>query len=83
MKIEFYLDNKFENRWRAVARNGKVVAESGEGYTERRDAQAGFDSLREAIVMDYLAGTGEAPTEGHLDIRYVARDVRAQHPDGR
>ena len=79
MKIEYYIDNKFENRWRAVADNGRIVAESGEGYVEKRDAEHGFDALREAVVRDYLAETGEGPDE-RLDIRFVARDVRAMRP---
>lgn len=32
MKFEFYQDKKKEWRWRLVARNGKTVADSGEGY---------------------------------------------------
>lgn len=73
MKIEFYIDNQFETRWRAVADNGKIVAESGEGYTERRDAEHGFDVLREAIIGDYEM-SGE-----DLDIRFVGRDSRSQN----
>lgn len=32
ISIEFYKDRKGEHRWRARAKNGKIVAEGGEGY---------------------------------------------------
>ena len=32
-KLHFYIDQKGEHRWRLKAGNGKIVAESGEGYT--------------------------------------------------
>ncbi len=38
MKIEIYKDRKAEWRWRARARNGKIVADSGEGYKRRLGA---------------------------------------------
>jgi hypothetical protein len=38
MKIIVYKDRKKEWRWRLVARNGKIVAESGEGYKRKRSA---------------------------------------------
>jgi uncharacterized protein YegP (UPF0339 family) len=36
-RIEVYADNAGEHRWRMKAPNGKIVADSGEGY-ERRAA---------------------------------------------
>jgi len=38
MEFVVYTDAKREGRWRLVGRNGKVLADSGEGYTRRRDA---------------------------------------------
>lgn len=32
MKVEYYQDKKFMWRWHLKARNGKIVADSGEGY---------------------------------------------------
>lgn len=40
MKIERYEDKSGEHRWRAVADNGKVVADSGEGYKNASDRDA-------------------------------------------
>jgi len=37
-KIEVYKDDAGEWRWRVRSGNGRIVAESGEGYKERRKA---------------------------------------------
>ena len=36
MKFQVYPDNAGEYRWRLIARNGRQLADSGEGY-KRRD----------------------------------------------
>lgn len=41
VKIELYRDGAGEYRWRAVAGNGEVVADSAEGYRHRGDAEHG------------------------------------------
>lgn len=50
MKIVVYRDGVGEWRWRIVARNGRVVADSGEGY-KRRTACAAM-ALKIARPMD-------------------------------
>lgn len=35
-KVIFYRDEAGEFRWRRVAANGEKVADSGEGYTDKR-----------------------------------------------
>ena len=35
MKFQFYQDDKGEWRWRLVARNGKIIADSAEGYVNK------------------------------------------------
>ena len=35
MKFQIYLDKNSEYRWRLRARNGKIVADSGEGYKKK------------------------------------------------
>lgn len=37
-------------RWRLVARNGNVMADSGEGYRRRQDALAAIASLKRSVV---------------------------------
>lgn len=40
--VEFYLDENDETRWRyRSGGNGEVMADSGEGYSDRRDAATG------------------------------------------
>ena len=36
--IELYVDGSANYRWRAKSANGRIVAESGEGYENRVDA---------------------------------------------
>jgi uncharacterized protein YegP (UPF0339 family) len=44
-KIEMYVDKKGEWRWRFVARNGRIIADSGEGYKRYSGARKNFLSL--------------------------------------
>jgi len=39
MKFHIYRDKAGEYRWRLVARNGRIRADSGEGYTRKYDCQ--------------------------------------------
>ena len=39
--VEFYIDRHGEHRWRSIAPNGRIVADSSEGYADERDARAG------------------------------------------
>lgn len=41
--VELYQDDAGEWRWRRVAPNGEVVADSAEGYTRVEDARAGAE----------------------------------------
>ncbi|MFA1610610.1 HVO_2922 family protein [Halobellus rubicundus] len=47
--FETYRDAAGAWRWRLVHRNGNVLADSGEGYTRRRDAKRAIDRIREGI----------------------------------
>jgi len=48
MKIHIYRA-KDGWRWRAKKRNGRIIAEGGEGYTRRRDAERAVETLVEAF----------------------------------
>lgn len=50
MKFEVYKDNAGEHRWRLRAGNGKIVADSGEGYTRHEDAHRAIKDLLAGIV---------------------------------
>ena len=42
-RIEVYRDRKREYRWRLLARNRKIIADSGEGYKRKSDCLHGID----------------------------------------
>lgn len=42
IKVQLYVDKEGLYRWRARARNGKIIADSGQGYKRKRDAIAGY-----------------------------------------
>ena len=44
-RFEVFRDRADEWRWRLVHRNGNVIATSGEGYTTRRNAENGIESV--------------------------------------
>jgi uncharacterized protein YegP (UPF0339 family) len=52
MKFHVYRDNKNEYRWRLVAANGKIIADSGEGYNTKQSCKDGSDLVK---------GAGAAP----------------------
>ncbi len=45
-EYELYEDAAEEWRWGLVASNGQIIADSGEGYTDRQDAEAGIGTVR-------------------------------------
>lgn len=47
---EFYVDDAGEHRWRLRATNGRIVADSAEGYAEERDARHGWQIVEDAAV---------------------------------
>jgi hypothetical protein len=44
--FELYEDRADEWRWRLVAANGNVVADSGEGYASKQGARRGIRSVK-------------------------------------
>ncbi|MFP4530449.1 MAG: HVO_2922 family protein [Halodesulfurarchaeum sp.] len=45
--FEVYEDSAGQWRWRLVAPNGNIVADSGEGYSSKQGAKRGIESVRE------------------------------------
>ena len=45
-KFELYKDTKGEFRWRLVASNGQMIANSGEGYKSKDSAKNGIESVK-------------------------------------
>ncbi|WP_226009967.1 YegP family protein [Halomicrobium salinisoli] len=54
--FEVYRDAADEWRWRLVHKNGRVLADSGEGYASRSNARRAVDTVRDAMAGD---GSGE------------------------
>ena len=58
-KFEIYKDKSKEFRWRLIHTNGRIIADSGQGYKAKEDAIKGISSLKEnvpgAIVEDKTA----------------------------
>lgn len=52
---EFYIDRKGEHRWRLWSRNGRIVAECGEGYKTYASAKKGFFSAMRQMLSVSLA----------------------------
>jgi uncharacterized protein YegP (UPF0339 family) len=48
MKIEVYEDVGGECRWRAIARNGRIVADGAEGYSRRSKARRAVTKFLDA-----------------------------------
>lgn len=46
--FELYEDNAGEWRWRLVAANGNIIADSGEGYSTKQGAQRGIESVKKS-----------------------------------
>lgn len=55
MKFQLYKDKADEYRWRLRARNGRIIATSGEGYQNKNDAVAAIDLVKgckDAIIEE-------------------------------
>ena len=64
MTLEYYRDKKREWRWRIKADNGKILADSAEGYTRRVSCIAAVDNIVRAIKnfdMDYIITSAKQP----------------------
>ena len=45
-KFELYKDKKGEIRWKLIASNGQMIANSGEGYKTKESAKNGIESVK-------------------------------------
>lgn len=46
-QFELYRDKGKEYRWRLKAANGRIMADSGEGYTNKADCSAGIEWVKQ------------------------------------
>lgn len=47
-KFELHKDAGGESRWRLIASNGQMIANSGEGYKSKDSAKNGMESVKNA-----------------------------------
>jgi len=52
-RVEIYKDDGGEWRWTAVAKNGKVIADSAEGYNNRMFCQKMARALFPLAVIEF------------------------------
>ena len=57
--FELYEDKAGEYRWRLRHENGNIIADSGEGYTSKANAENGIESVME--------NAPDAPIEDQTD----------------
>jgi len=55
MRFELYEDKADEWRWRLVADNGNIVADSGEGYKNKVDALQSIGVIQKSAGEAYVA----------------------------
>lgn len=48
--FEVFQDNAGEWRWRLVAANGNIIADSGEGYQSKQGVKRGIDSVKRSAA---------------------------------
>jgi len=58
-KIKIYRDASHEFRWRLVASNGRIIADSAEGYTDKYHCQQAVERFIEAVLSATIVETAE------------------------
>gem|GEM_PF-1323172 len=61
MKSYVYQDRKGEWRWSLVGRNGRIVADSGEGYKSRRGALKACERMGSIYAVTAFSRPDVAP----------------------
>ena len=60
MKFSTYTDKAGQHRWRAVAKNGKTRADSGEGYASKGNATKALQKfISDVCIAGPLANIGD------------------------
>ena len=77
MKFATYTDKSSQHRWRAVAKNGKTVADSGEGYASKGNATKALQKfISDVCIAGPLANIGDEAA--HAGKKVVAKKVVAK-----
>jgi uncharacterized protein YegP (UPF0339 family) len=54
MKLKIYKDSKDEWRWSVSAENGNKLADSGEGYKNRKDCEAALEAVTHGELIQMV-----------------------------
>lgn len=73
MKFKVYPDRRRQWRWALVAGNGRILADSGQGYLEKRHCYEGIDLIKAGVpgadtYEELIEEQAEVPTEITLDL---------------
>lgn len=55
-RMVIYVDRKGEWRWRLIAKNGRIVADSGEGYSSKQKVKIAVKRLPDIIRLSSTEG---------------------------
>jgi amphi-Trp domain-containing protein len=72
-RFELYADVADDHRWRLVHRNGNIIADSGEGYASKGNAEQGLESVRTNAPGAHVVDTSrddDPPDEGGSDATF-------------
>lgn len=59
-KIMIYRDYSEEYRWRLVGRNGRIIADSSEGYVTKHNCRQAVARFRDAAAQAVIVESAEA-----------------------
>ena len=54
--VEVYQDEAGEYRWRRIAPNNRIIADSGEGYVDRNNAREAAERVNEGVEIVQVHG---------------------------
>jgi uncharacterized protein len=82
--FELFKDRQGQFRWRLKASNGKIIADSGEGYVQKSDCQHGIDLVKSeaagAGIVDASAVDGKAAAKATPKIKAKAKTAAKATP---
>lgn len=62
--FELYKDRQGQFRWRLKASNGKIIADSGEGYVRRIDCEHGIELVKGEAAAAEIKDMSAAEVSG-------------------
>ncbi len=82
MKFITYIDKSGQHRWHALSKNGRVVADSGEGYASKGNATKALQKfISDVCIAGPLANIGDEaapPAKKVVAKKVVAKKVVAK-----